>query len=102
MTKPLPSKWCPQCRDEFVHATTRCPDCDVDLVAELGPEAEAKPAPGWIEGWAGAVDEKAAEAQRLRSEWSEAEACPACATPMFPEDRECRECGLVFVEDAGG
>ena len=100
MSQVLPSKWCPQCRDEFVHAMTRCPECEVELVAELDAAGATPRKPGWLEEWAGGLDEKAAEAQRLRSEWSEAETCPACSSPMRPEDSECPECGLVFVEDA--
>ncbi len=30
--------WCPKCRNEYVEGKTHCPDCDVDLVEELGPE----------------------------------------------------------------
>ena len=55
--------------------------------------------PGWLKDWSSDLDKKAAEAQRQRSEWREAEACPACATPMSPDAAECPECGLVFVED---
>lgn len=91
------SKWCPQCRDEFVHSMQRCPECEVDLVAELGDAAADARPPGWLEDWRGDLDKKAAEAQRQRSEWSEAEACPACQTPMEAEAAECPECGLVFV-----
>lgn len=98
MSQKLPSKWCPQCRDEFVHAMQRCPECEVDLVAQL--EDSAQPGSNWVKGWAGDLDEKAAEAQRQRSEWKETEACPACETPMDAEASECPECGLVFVEDA--
>lgn len=29
-------------------------------------------------------------------EWREAEACPACGTPIEAEASECRECGLAF------
>lgn len=97
----MTSKWCPQCRDEFVRAMERCPECEVDLVSELG-DAEL-PGSGIAKGvqsWVGDLDKQAAEAQRQRSEWQEAEACPACQTPMRAEAAECAECGLVFVEDA--
>jgi hypothetical protein len=30
--------YCPQCKSEFRPEITRCPDCDVPLVAELPPE----------------------------------------------------------------
>ena len=98
MTEILPPKWCPQCRDEFIHAMVRCPDCDVALVEELEGSAQDVDRFG-IKGWAGDLDRKAAEAERLRNEWSEAEACPACETPMAADAAECPECGLVFVEE---
>ncbi len=101
MSQTLPSKWCPECRDEFVHAMTRCPECDVDLVAELAQSGEtgvAAQATGWIQGWAEGVDRRVEEAQAARNEWNEAESCPACQTPMSADDAECPECGLVFVE----
>ena len=106
MSQTLPSKWCPQCRDEFVHAMTRCPECEVDLVDELPAAGEAAGEAaashsGWIRGWADDVDKRAEEAQAARSEWNEAESCPACQTPMSPDAAECPECGLVFVEADG-
>jgi predicted amidophosphoribosyltransferase len=97
MTETLPSKWCPQCRDEFLHAVQRCPECDVALVDELGEALAGADTPGWLGDWRGDLDQKAEEAQRQRSEWSEAESCPACQTPMEAEAAECSECGLVFV-----
>jgi membrane protease YdiL (CAAX protease family) len=33
--------FCPQCGDEFREGFHRCPDCEVDLVEELGPEPVA-------------------------------------------------------------
>jgi hypothetical protein len=30
--------YCPQCRAEYREGFTHCPDCDIDLVAELPPE----------------------------------------------------------------
>lgn len=30
--------WCPSCQAEFVEGITRCPECEVDLVAELPVE----------------------------------------------------------------
>lgn len=31
--------WCPKCKNEYVEGKTHCPDCDVDLVEKLTPEA---------------------------------------------------------------
>ncbi len=94
-----PPKWCPQCRDEFLHSMERCPVCNVALVAELDLESRDAEWFQGIKSWAGDLDRKAAEAERLRNQWSEAEACPACGTPMAPDAAECPECGLVFVEE---
>lgn len=40
---------CPNCRSEFREGFTRCPDCDVELVARL--PADARPGKGedWVE-----------------------------------------------------
>ena len=38
--------FCPNCRSEFREGITRCPDCDVDLVAAL-PEERHDQAP-WV------------------------------------------------------
>lgn len=35
--------------------------------------------------------------ERAESGWSEAEACPACATELAPDSEVCPECGLAFV-----
>ena len=32
--------FCPQCKSEFIEGIRRCPDCKVDLVAELPPEPD--------------------------------------------------------------
>ena len=34
--------YCPECRTEYREGYTRCDDCEVDLVAELPPEAEGE------------------------------------------------------------
>ena len=41
-----PPKFCPSCRDEFVHAATVCAQCDVELVLaeNLSDETEFPPA----------------------------------------------------------
>lgn len=35
--------WCPSCKNEYVEGITRCPDCQVDLVAELPLETKEEP-----------------------------------------------------------
>jgi hypothetical protein len=35
--------FCPNCRSEYRAGFTHCPDCDLDLVDELGPPPEAEP-----------------------------------------------------------
>ncbi|MEA2433621.1 MAG: hypothetical protein QOG54_1078 [Actinomycetota bacterium] len=37
--------FCPNCRSEYRAGFTHCPDCDLDLVDELAPEAEPEPRP---------------------------------------------------------
>ena len=89
---PLPPKWCPECRDEFVHSMQRCPTCGVDLVMEQPAE---RPESSLLGDWA----QDLAKAQPAPPpEWSEAEACPACNAALSPEDERCAECGLEFVE----
>ena len=45
--------FCPSCRSEYRPGFTRCPTCDVALVATLGgsagPETEQRPTPGGIQ-----------------------------------------------------
>ncbi len=66
-------KFCPECRDEYLHSATVCADCDVPLVfeSELGGEDAADQLPPISElvcirassvGWATALSEKLAEA----------------------------------------
>jgi len=40
--------YCPRCRSEYVAATTRCADCDVELVESL-PESAPPPDFHWVE-----------------------------------------------------
>nr|BAL59678.1 hypothetical protein HGMM_OP4C314 [Candidatus Acetothermum autotrophicum] len=35
--------FCPQCRYEYQAGLRRCPDCDIELVDELSPEAQLPP-----------------------------------------------------------
>lgn len=76
----------------------RCPTCDVDLVADLSAIPEGSASTQFVKGWAGDLDRKAAEEQRAREEWNEAEVCPACQCPVDLAASECGECGLAFVE----
>lgn len=38
--------YCPSCREEFRKGVTWCPDCDVELVAQLPPRRPGRRAPG--------------------------------------------------------
>ena len=70
----MPPKFCPECRDEFIHAATVCSSCDVALVleADLRPEEdEVDEMPPISElvcirasaiGWAMALSQKLSEA----------------------------------------
>lgn len=40
---------CPNCRSEFIVGVTRCPDCDVPLVASLPAETARVHGPEWVE-----------------------------------------------------
>jgi hypothetical protein len=68
-----PPKFCPECRDEYIHAATVCADCDVPLIfeGELGNAAVTQELPPISElvcirassvGWAMALSEKLAGA----------------------------------------
>ena len=52
--------YCPICRYEYVEGTTKCPDCDVNLVAELPEEAERYSQDEWVKVYE-AADEAEAE-----------------------------------------
>jgi len=68
----MPPKFCPECRDEFVHSATICVGCDVPLVLEgelgadrgeeLPPISELVCIRASAVGWARALSEKLAEA----------------------------------------
>lgn len=71
MTKP--PKFCPECRDEYLHSASVCADCDVPLVfeSELGGDDGPDELPPISElvcirassvGWATALSQKLAEA----------------------------------------
>jgi hypothetical protein len=67
-----PPKFCPECRDEYIHSATICVDCDVPLVfeGELGADGAGELPPiselvcirASAVGWAKALSEKLAEA----------------------------------------
>ena len=68
-----PPKFCPECRDEYIHSATVCADCDVPLVfegelgaaegtGELPPISELECIRASSVGWAKALSEKLAEA----------------------------------------
>ncbi|MGE4606077.1 MAG: hypothetical protein AAEJ52_04980 [Myxococcota bacterium] len=68
-----PPKFCPECRDEYIHAATVCVDCDVPLVfedelsdaegsEELPPISELVCIRASSVGWAMALSEKLAQA----------------------------------------
>jgi len=52
--------YCPVCRYEYVEGITKCPDCDVDLVAELPAEGERYSQDEWVKVYE-AKDEPEAE-----------------------------------------
>lgn len=68
----MPPKYCPDCRDEYIHSATVCADCDVPLVfaGELGADGSDELPPiselvcirASSVGWAKALSEKLAEA----------------------------------------
>jgi len=61
--------YCKVCRHEYAEGITRCPDCDVDLVAELPPEQESSVAQGYVRVY---VAENQAEANIIESTLEEA------------------------------
>jgi hypothetical protein len=102
----LPPKHCPECRAEYVHAATRCADCDVSLVleAELGsrPSRELPPIAelvlvraatwGWIERLATRLAEEGidcrVEPMQGQGRQPRSTSGPTCGCFVRPEDAE--------------
>jgi len=95
----LPPKFCPGCREEFIHAVAECPDCHVALVLEL-PESGQEPelalealvpvrrAPvAWIQGLAEALAAAGISSRVERVEAAPGSG-PAAAVFVRPEDRQ--------------